>query len=89
MQWYRRRGETRGGGLITASELACFAYCPEQWRLQYELGLPADNRAVLDVGTRHHARKALAERVAAWAIGLGRILLVVALALLLLWLVLR
>ena len=24
---------------ITASEIACFAYCPEQWRLEYGLKL--------------------------------------------------
>jgi len=57
------RGSKRGG-LVTASEIACYAYCPEQWRLQYGLGLPAENREVLAAGTRHHERKAGAERVA-------------------------
>src|SRR4051794_2417013 len=49
-------------GLVTASEIAAFAYCPEQWRLQYGLGLRAENQAALGAGTRHHERKALAER---------------------------
>src|SRR3982750_1413745 len=50
--------------LVTASELACYAYCPEQWRLRYGLGLEPENRAALDAGTRHHAWKAVAERIA-------------------------
>jgi hypothetical protein len=44
----------------------------------------------LAAGNRHHARKALAERVAGGAIGLGKTLLLVALLLLgLLWLLWR
>lgn len=71
-----RQGAKRGSssGLVTASEIACFAYCPEQWRLQYGLGLPAQNRASLNAGTRYHARKATAERVAGGALALGRLL---------------
>jgi hypothetical protein len=81
------RGQER---LITAQEIACFAYCPEQWRLQYGLGLEPENREALKAGDRHHARKALAERVAGGAIGLGKTLVVIALVLLgLLWLVWR
>ena len=75
--------------VITAEEIACFAYCPEQWRLQYGLGLPPANREALRAGTRHHARKAVAERLASASIAFGRILAVIALAvlglLLLLW----
>ena len=48
MRWFGRRGG-RGEGLVTATEIACFAYCPEQWRLQYGLGLPAENQAALDL----------------------------------------
>jgi hypothetical protein len=61
MRHYRRR--RREDDFITAAELACFAYCPEQWRLEYGLGLPPANRAALDAGTRHHEWKAVAERV--------------------------
>jgi hypothetical protein len=60
--------------LISAAEIACFAYCPEQWRLEYGLGLKPANREALDAGTRHHARKAVAERVAGGSITLGRFL---------------
>jgi hypothetical protein len=78
-----------GGGddVVTAAELACFAYCPEQWRLQYGLRLKPGNRAEMHAGTRHHERKAVAEQVAGGSIGLGRLLVGVALVvlLLLLW----
>jgi PD-(D/E)XK nuclease superfamily len=74
-------------GMISASEIAAFAYCPEQWRLQYGMGLEPEYRAALDAGTRHHARKAVAEQLAGGAITLGRILAVLAalVLLLLLW----
>jgi hypothetical protein len=63
-----------GSGLISASEIACYAYCPEQYRLQYGLELLPANRAALDAGTRHHWWKAIAERIAGVAIGIGRAL---------------
>jgi hypothetical protein len=74
-------------GMVTAQEIACFAYCPEQWRLQYGLGLESENRKALAEGERHHARKAVAERIAGGAIILGRFLAVLAalVLLLLLW----
>jgi hypothetical protein len=76
--------------LITAAEIACFAYCPEQWRLQYGQGLRAENQAAIATGTRHHERKAVAERVAGGAITLGKTLVFTALLLLvLLWLIWR
>ena len=53
MRLYRRRDSR----MVTATELACFEYCKEQWRLQYALGLEPGNRATLDAGTRHHAGK--------------------------------
>jgi hypothetical protein len=75
--------------LVTASEIACYGYCPEQWRLQYALGLEPENRAALAAGTRHHDRKAAAERLAGGALALGRLLVAAAavLALLLLWMI--
>jgi hypothetical protein len=81
-----RRGQGKDD-LITAAELACFAYCPEQWRLEYGLELPPANRAVLDAGTRHHERKAVAKRIAGGSITLGRFLAALAavVLLLLLW----
>jgi hypothetical protein len=74
--------------MVSATEIACWAYCPEQWRLQYGLGLEPGNRSELAAGNRHHARKAVAERIAGGSITLGRflaILAVVALLLLLWW----
>ena len=83
----RRKGTPRPDDLISASEIASFAYCPEQWRLQYGQGMPSENRAAIAAGERHHAGKAAAERVAGSSIALGRILAVVAflVLLLLLW----
>lgn len=74
-------------GMVSASEIACWAYCPEEWRLQYGLGLEPENQAALDAGNRHHARKAVAEWIAGVAITLGRVLAVLAAValLLLLW----
>ena len=87
-----RLGEKRvgeGPRLVTASEIASYVYCPEQYRLQYGLGLEPGNRAALDAGTAHHARKAVAERIAGGALALGRLIVVAGLVLLLLWVVLR
>ena len=83
MRDYGKRKES-GPELVTASEIAAFVYCPEAWRLQDGLGLEPGNRAALDTGDRHHARKAVAERIADGSIGVGRGLIVVALVLLLL-----
>jgi hypothetical protein len=84
----RPRGRSNGSrGLISASEIACYAYCPEQWRLQYGLKLEPGNRAALDAGTRHHRWKAAAERLAGGLIGLGVSLAVIALLVLILRLV--
>jgi hypothetical protein len=76
-------------GLISAKEIACFAYCPEQWRLEYGLGLKPENRAAIAAGNRHHAAKASAERVAGGSLALGRLLIVVALLGLLFWVLTR
>jgi hypothetical protein len=77
-------------GMISATEISCFAYCPEQWRLRYGMGLEPGNRAALDAGGRHHARKAVAERVAGGSLALGRLLVALALlGLFLLWVLSR
>ena len=82
----QRNRRQRPNDLISAVELATFVYCPEEWRLQYGQGLSPENQAALDAGTRHHARKALAERVAGGSIALGRLLIALAVVVLLLWL---
>ena len=81
-------GDTRPGRLITASEIACWAYCPEQWRLQYGQGLEPGNRTAMAAGTHHHACKAIAERLAGLLLTSGRLLVVITLLVLLalLWL---
>jgi hypothetical protein len=84
MRLYRKRG--RGPGMLTAAEIGAYVYCKEAWRLQEGLGLEPGNRSGLTAGTRHHSRKAVAERIAGGAIGFGRMLIIVALALLVLWL---
>jgi hypothetical protein len=84
-----KRRRARPDDLIAASEIASYAFCPEAWRLQHGLGLPAGNQAEMDAGVRHHARKAVAERAAGGAIGLGKLMLAVGLALLVLWVLMR
>ena len=80
------RHRTRPPDTVTATEIASWVYCPEQWRLEHGLGLPPANREERTAGTRHHARKATVERVAGGSIALGRLLLFFALlALAVLW----
>jgi hypothetical protein len=75
----RRRKRLAGRyDLISASEIACFAYCREQWRLQYGQGIEPEYREALAAGERHHAHKAVAERVAGGSMALGRVLLFLA-----------
>ena len=51
LKGYAKRSGTKSrksGRMVTAQEIASFAYCPEQWRLQYGLGLPPLNQEALD-----------------------------------------
>jgi hypothetical protein len=90
MWWFnRRRGGQGPEDLITASEIASFVYCPEAWRLEHGMGREPENRAAIDAGTRHHSRRAAAERVAGGAIRLGQMIVVAALLLLVLWVISR
>lgn len=76
--------------IVTAAEIASFVYCPEQWRLQYGLGLSPQNQSALHEGTRIHERKAVAEQVAGASIDVGRVLLILGLVVLLLfWMISR
>jgi hypothetical protein len=84
MGTYERPPET-----VTASEIANWVYCPEAWRLD-ALGMPSGNQPERAAGTRHHAHKATAERIAGGSIAIGRILIVLALlGLAVLWAVSR
>lgn len=74
-------GKHHGGGAwVSASEVACFAYCPEQWRLEHGLNLDASNAAERQAGTRHHARKADQERLAGSMLRLAKLLATLLLA---------
>ena len=79
----------RSSELVSASEIACFAYCPEQWRLEYGLRLPPGNRKARRTGTRFHRRLEAAERRAGSMVATGRLLAVLVLWGLLLWLLWR
>lgn len=80
----RRRRRQHPDDLISASEVAAFAFCREQWRLEYGLGLSTANQAACRAGTRHHRRKAFAEWLAGYWIAVGRFLACVAFLVLLL-----
>ena len=73
----------RNDDVVSASEIASWAWCPEAWRLQ-ALGAEPRNRAALKRGGRIHWLTALFERGSAVAIRLGWWLLGLALVLALL-----
>jgi hypothetical protein len=66
--------------IVTASEIASWAWCPESWRLD-ALGAEPGNRDALHHGTRHHRATARAERWAMVLIRLGAWLVIAALLL--------
>lgn len=76
--------------VVTAHEIGAFVFCAEQWRLEYGLGLEPANRAELKSGSRHHARKATAERTAGRLLWVGQRVVVAAwIALFVLWILSR
>lgn len=66
--------------VVSASEIAAWAWCPESWRLA-ALGHEPGNKAALARGERHHERKAAFEERSRSAISLGWWLLAAALLL--------
>ncbi len=70
----------RTNDVVSASEIASWAWCPESWRLQ-ALGAEPGNRAATKRGERLHWLTALFERWSTVAIRLGWWLLGLALAL--------
>jgi hypothetical protein len=72
------RSYRNGPELVSASEIAAFVFCPEQYRLEHGLGLEPGNRAALVAGTQHHEQKAVAEQIAGGSIAMGRFLAIVA-----------
>jgi hypothetical protein len=67
----------RSNDVVTASEIASWAWCPESWRLE-SLGAEPSNRAELARGETHHAKKAAFEERSRSAISLGWCLLLFA-----------
>lgn len=56
--------------VVTASEIAAWAWCPESWRLG-ALGLEPGNRASLERGEKHHRKKAAFEVLSRLLIRVG------------------
>lgn len=73
--------------VVSATEIASWAWCPESWRLQ-ALGREPENKAELARGRTFHTRTARAEVTSRRAVRLARWLLVLALLLATLWVVL-
>ena len=67
-----------GDAMISASEIASWAFCPEAWRLEYGLRLKPGNARVRAAGERHHAGKTRTERIAGGLMALGRVLMALA-----------
>jgi hypothetical protein len=64
----------RRDDLVTASEIASWAWCPESWRLS-ALGAEPSNRADMARGETHHASKAAFEEDSRSFISVGWCLL--------------
>ena len=64
----------RSGDIVSASEIAAWAWCPESWRLD-SLGAEPSNRAEMARGETFHAQKADFEERSRSALSLGWCLL--------------
>jgi hypothetical protein len=53
-----RREPGAGRDLVSASEIASYVYCPEQWRLQFGKGHGSENVEALARGARFHRKRA-------------------------------
>ena len=67
--------------VISATEIASFAYCPEQWRLQYGLGHESENVGSLERGEAFHAKSATVETSSRLVIRVSWLLVLLGLAL--------
>ena len=74
--------------VVSASEVASWVYCPEQWRL-HRLGHKSENVASIDRGERFHESTAAVERSFRSVLRLAGILIVVAALLLVVVLLVR
>lgn len=60
----------RNADVVSASEIASWAWCPESWRLT-ALGHEPGNRTALERGVRSHASRAAYERTSRAAVSVG------------------
>jgi hypothetical protein len=75
---YREGMNPKANDVVSASEIASWAWCPEAWRLE-ALGKEPQNEVERDRGTMFHARTAAAETWSRRVARLGRWLLVLGL----------
>lgn len=68
----------RTDDVVTASEIAAWVWCPESWRLA-ALGHEPSNRASLELGEKHHRKKAAFEVLSRVLIRVGAFVLLFAL----------
>jgi hypothetical protein len=68
----------RSDDVVSASDIASWAWCPESWRLD-SLGAEPSNRVELARGETHHVQKAAFEERSRSALSLGWCLLFAAL----------
>ena len=74
----RRRFPLSNSGVVSATEVAAYVYCPEQWRLQHGLGHLSTNTASLAHGAALHRKTAAVEVWSRRALRLAFVLVVLA-----------
>lgn len=75
---------TKPGGVVSASEVASWAWCPEAWRLG-ALGEEPENHAALARGNALHAGKSRFEVLSRRAVSVGVGLLAAAVFVVVVW----
>jgi hypothetical protein len=74
----RRRVPPSNSDVVSATEIASYVYCPEQWRFQHGLGNSSTNTALLARGAALHRKTAAVEVRSRRALRLGFVLVVLA-----------
>ena len=74
----RRQLPPSSSGVVSATEVASYVYCPEQWRLQHGLGHSSTNTASLARGAALHRKTAAVEVWSRHALRLAFVLVVLA-----------
>ena len=75
---------TNRNDIVSASEIASWAWCPESWRLE-ALGEEPENQAALARGNAFHAHKSAFEVLSRRAVSVGIWLVVLALLVVAAW----